>query len=175
MPIGLTLLLPGTFDLSLWRTTDYTIPFGVSVSAIRVCGNASLRAFIGRAQEGPGEAEHELLSCVSETTAELFNNGGISRVFGRPRLLEVVVWKDKDPVTKEDCWKTGILRDALLQGAWTTKDEELKLLEKDYPLPELRIPNLSLNKGIARRSQGWFYCAVAVGLVLQIERRRPSV
>ncbi|KAE8308763.1 hypothetical protein BDV41DRAFT_567916 [Aspergillus transmontanensis] len=167
MPIGLTLILLGTFDLSLWRTTDYTISFGVSplgiltaaVSAIRVCGNASLRAFIGRAQEGPGEAEHELLSCVSETTAELFNNGGISRVFGRPRLLEVVVWKDKDPVTKEDCWKTGTLRDALLQGAWTAKDAGLKLLEKDYPLPELEIPNLSLNKGIARRSQGWFYCA----------------
>ncbi|GMG32672.1 unnamed protein product [Aspergillus oryzae] len=139
-------------------------PLGIltaAVSAIRVCGNASLRAFIGRAQEGPGEAEHELLSCVSETTAELFNNGGISRVFGRPRLLEVVVWKDKDPVTKEDCWKTGTLRDALLQRAWTTKDEGLKLLEKDYPLPELEIPNLSLNKGIARRSQGWFYCAAA--------------
>ncbi|KAK6838724.1 hypothetical protein RU639_000093 [Aspergillus parasiticus] len=146
-------------------------PLGIltaAVSAIRVCGNASLRAFIGRAQEGPGEAEHELLSCVSETTAELFNNGGISRVFGRPRLLEVVVWKDKDPVTKEDCWKTGTLRDALLQGAWTAKDAGLKLLEKDYPLPELEIPNLSLNKGIARRNQGWFYCAAVVGLVLQI-------
>ncbi|KAE8357791.1 hypothetical protein BDV27DRAFT_151028 [Aspergillus caelatus] len=173
--ISSTLILPGTFDLSLWRTIDNTVSFRVYqsvrqsvVSAIRVCGNASLRAFIGRAQEGPGEAEHELLSCVSETTAELFNNGGISRVFGRPRLLEVVVWKDKDPVTKEDCWKTGTLRDALLQGSWTANDAGLKLFDKDYPLPELEIPNLSLNKGIARRSQGWFYCAAVVGFVLQI-------
>ncbi|KAE8382836.1 hypothetical protein BDV26DRAFT_252738 [Aspergillus bertholletiae] len=146
-------------------------PLGIltaTVSAIRVCGSPSLRAFIGRAQEGPGEAEHELLSCVSETTAELFNNGGISRVFGRPRLLEVVVWKDKDPVTKEDCWRTGTLRDALVQGVWTERHGTLNLHEKDYSLPELEIPNLSLNKGIARRSQGWFYCAAVLGLILQI-------
>ncbi|KAE8155760.1 hypothetical protein BDV40DRAFT_108163 [Aspergillus tamarii] len=146
-------------------------PLGIltaAVSAIRVCGNPSLRAFIGRAQEGPGEAEHELLSCVSETTAELFNNGGISRVFGRPRLLEAVVWKDKDPLSKEDCWKTGTLRDALVQGVWSTENGGLSLHEKDYSLPELEIPNLSLNKGIARRSQGWFYSAAVLGFVLQI-------
>ncbi len=62
------------------------------VSAIRVCGNPSLRAFIGRAQEGPGNAEIELLSCTSETTAELWNEGGIARVFGKPQILEVVRW-----------------------------------------------------------------------------------
>lgn len=46
------------------------------VSVIRVCGGSSLRAFIGRAQEGPAEAESELLPRVSESTAELFNEGG---------------------------------------------------------------------------------------------------
>ncbi|KAB8073732.1 hypothetical protein BDV29DRAFT_175032 [Aspergillus leporis] len=146
-------------------------PLGIltaAVSAIRVCGNSSLRAFIGRAQEGPGDAEHELLSCVSETTAELFNNSGISRVFGRPRLLEVVVWKEKDPISKEGHWKIGTLRDALQQDAWTTEDGRKILDEKDILRPELEIPNLSLNKGIARRSQGWFFCAAILGLVLQI-------
>ncbi|KAE8154034.1 hypothetical protein BDV25DRAFT_6130 [Aspergillus avenaceus] len=133
------------------------------VSAIRVCGNASLKAFIGRAQEGPGEAEHELLSCVSETTAELFNNGGISRVFGRPRILEVVVWKDQDPVSNETCWRIGTLRDALQQDAWVGSEA---LDEKGY-LPELDIPNLSLNKGIKRRSQFWFYLAAVVAFLLQ--------
>jgi ankyrin repeat protein len=147
-------------------------PLGIltaAVSAIRVCGNPSLRAFIGRAQEGPGEAEHELLSCVSETTAELFNNGGISRVFGRPRLLEVAVWQGKDPISKEGYREIGTLRHALQQKAWIAKDGDRMLNEKeDFLLPELGIPNLSLNKGIARRSQGWFYCAAALGLVLQI-------
>ncbi|KAF5859692.1 hypothetical protein ETB97_002533 [Aspergillus alliaceus] len=139
-------------SVSLLDTFIFALaPLGIltaTVSAIRVCGNSSLRAFIGRAQEDPGEAEHELLSCVSETTAELFNNGGISRVFGRPRLLEVVAWKDKDPVSKEDSWKTGTLRDALQQGAWTARDGTWNFHEKDYSLPELDIPNLSLNKGV---------------------------
>ncbi|BCR93984.1 ankyrin repeat domain-containing protein [Aspergillus luchuensis] len=137
------------------------------VSVIRVCGNSSLRAFIGRAQEGPGEAENELLSCVSETTAEMFNNGGISRVFGRPRLLEVIAWEETDPQTKERSYRIGTLRDALREGAWLAGKGSWILDEKEY-LPELDIPNLSLNKGIEKSSQGWFYAAAVLGLGLQV-------
>ncbi|PLB38401.1 ankyrin repeat domain-containing protein [Aspergillus candidus] len=137
------------------------------VSVIRVCGNSTLRAFIGRAQEGPGEAEHELLSCVSETTAELFNNGGISRVFGRPQILEVVVWNEIDPTTKETVRKIGTLHQAILENAWIVGEGRSMLDIRGY-MPELDIPNLSLNKGIKRRSQGWFYCAAALGIGLQI-------
>lgn len=60
------------------------------VSAIRVCGGPSLGAFIGRAQEGRGVAEAELCSSTSRDVCELWNNGGIARVFGRPRILELV-------------------------------------------------------------------------------------
>lgn len=137
------------------------------VSVIRVCGNSSLRAFIGRAQEGPGEAENELLSCVSETTAEMFNNGGISRVFGRPRLLEIIAWEETDPQTKERSYRIGTLRDALREGAWLAGKGSWILDEKEY-LPELDIPNLSLNKGIEKSSQGWFYAAAVLGLGLQV-------
>jgi ankyrin repeat protein len=76
---------------------DYFIfamaPMGILtglVSAIRVCGNPSLRAFIGRAQEGAGNAEAELCSSTSRDVCELYNSGGIARVFGRPKILEVV-------------------------------------------------------------------------------------
>lgn len=61
------------------------------VSAIRVRGSPSLRAFIGHAQEGGGIAEAELRSSTSRDVCELYNNGGIARVFGRPKLLEVVL------------------------------------------------------------------------------------
>lgn len=78
-------------------TIDYFIfamaPMGILtaiVSAIRVCGSPSLRAFIGRAQEGGGVAEAELCSSTSRDVCELYNNGGIARVFGRPKILEVV-------------------------------------------------------------------------------------
>ncbi|KAF4994608.1 hypothetical protein FDECE_13065, partial [Fusarium decemcellulare] len=76
---------------------DYFIfamaPIGVLtalVSAIRVCGSSSLRAFIGRAKEGEGNIEAELLSSTSNDVCELYNNGGIARVFGRPNVLEIV-------------------------------------------------------------------------------------
>jgi hypothetical protein len=60
------------------------------VSAIRVQGNTSLRAFIGRAQEGTGAIEAELCSSTSRDICEIYINGGITRTFGTPRLLELV-------------------------------------------------------------------------------------
>ena len=60
------------------------------ISAIWVCGSPSLRAFIGRAQEGEGIAEAELCSSTSRDICEVYSNGGTARVFGRPKLLEVV-------------------------------------------------------------------------------------
>lgn len=138
------------------------------VSVIRVCGSSSLRAFVGRGQEGPGEAERELLSCVSETTAEVFNNGGVSRVFGKPEILEVVAWEDQKAKEGERSLQIGTLHDALREGAWYRegyKGEHLD--EQDYP-PALDVPNLSLNTGIKRRRQGWFYFAAVLGCVLQI-------
>jgi len=75
---------------------DYFIfamgPIGILtaiISAIRVCGSLSLRAFIGRAQEGGGIAEAELRLSTSRDVCELYNNGGTVRVFGRPKLLVV--------------------------------------------------------------------------------------
>lgn len=60
-------------------------------SAIRVAGDASLRAFIGRAQEGDGAVEAELCTSTSRDVCELFHRGGITRVFGRPKILEIVL------------------------------------------------------------------------------------
>jgi ankyrin repeat protein len=76
---------------------DYIIfalaPIGIMtamVSAIRVCGSSALRAFIGRAQEGEGDVEAELCTSTGRDVCELFNRGGITRVLGRPQILEVV-------------------------------------------------------------------------------------
>ncbi|KAF3083749.1 hypothetical protein TWF706_001100 [Orbilia oligospora] len=68
-------------------------PLGVLtavVSVIRVCGSSSLKAFVGRAQEAHGISEAELCSSTSRDVCELWSNGGISRIFGRPRILEFV-------------------------------------------------------------------------------------
>ncbi|CAL5866205.1 uncharacterized protein PFLUO_LOCUS412 [Penicillium psychrofluorescens] len=145
-------------------------PLGVLtavVSVIRVCGGASLRAFIGRAQEGPGDAEKELLPCVSESTAEIFNDAGISRVFGRPKIVEIVAWEQTDSKTGEKSMEIGTLREALLKDAWYCKGDELDKNDIEG-IPELDIPNLSLNKGIKRKGQFWFYCAAGLGTVMQL-------
>jgi hypothetical protein len=141
-------------------------PLGVLtavVSVIRICGSSSLRAFVGRAQEGPAEAESELLSCVSESTAELFNDGGITRVFGRPKIMVIIAWEEKDNDTGKMSTKIGTLKEALKEEAWSCEDKT-----PSSELPELDIPNLSLNKGIKRRGQGWFNCAAVFGSILQI-------
>ncbi|KAJ5510384.1 hypothetical protein N7453_002487 [Penicillium expansum] len=140
-------------------------PLGVLtsvVSVIRICGSSSLRAFVGRAQEGPAEAESELLPCVSESTAELFNDGGITRVFGRPKIVEIVAWEDVDPRTGKMGTNIGTLKDALEEKAWSCNSKH-----RPSEIPELHIPNLSLNKGIKRRDQFWFHCAAILGGILQ--------
>jgi hypothetical protein len=145
-------------------------PLGVLttvVSVIRVCGGSSLRAFIGRAQEGPAEAESELLPCVSESTAELFNDRGISRVFGRPKVLEIVAWEKEGVKPGERSVEFGTLLDAIKQGAWSVKGTGHSA-EDWCRMAEVGIPNLSLNKGIKRRKKFWFYCVAILGSALQI-------
>jgi ankyrin repeat domain-containing protein 50 len=141
------------------------------VSAIRIRGNASLRAFVGRGQEGPGDAEQELLSCVSGTTAELFHNGGISRIFGKPKILEVKVTRDpQDPLKLH----IESVSKALADKYTSTKSQEQCAeseegsAESQELIKDFDIPNLSLNKGITRQSRYWTSVACIIGSVLQI-------
>lgn len=119
------------------------------VSLIRVCGNSTLRAFIGRAQEDPGSSELELLSCVSDTTAEVFTESGVARITGNPKILEIVA----------------------SEGGAVTVDTLSEAVGKSWPADlekDANLPNLSLNKGIRRRSPFWFYLAAFFGTGLQL-------
>lgn len=96
-------------SLTYW---DYFIfsmePLGIIttvVSVIRVRGGPSLRAFIGRAQEGAGTIEAELCSSTSHDVCEVYNNGGIARIFGRPKLLEVIFKKEAPDTEFEDSYE----------------------------------------------------------------------
>ncbi|GIJ84931.1 hypothetical protein Asppvi_003786 [Aspergillus pseudoviridinutans] len=105
-------------SLNVWDNFVFAVaPLGVLtavVSAILVCGSPSLRAFIGRAAEGSGQAEVELLSCTSETTTELYSDRGISRVFGEADILEIVqadMTKLRDFSDKEHAQVLALLRE----------------------------------------------------------------
>ncbi|KAH6887638.1 hypothetical protein B0T10DRAFT_549622 [Thelonectria olida] len=67
------------------------------VSCIRVCGGSFLRSLVGRAREPHGMPEIEVCSSTSENVCELWSNGGICRVFGRPKLLEFIYRAPTDP------------------------------------------------------------------------------
>ncbi|KAK8220899.1 hypothetical protein IWZ01DRAFT_477832 [Phyllosticta capitalensis] len=169
-------------------------PIGVLtavVSAIRVCGSPSLRAFIGRAQEGEGDAEVQLCSSTSRNVGELYNKGGVARIFGRPELLEIV---HSPNLSDEDFYDTkdgtagihlpkeyfthlgeGSDSDWIEMGKdrgeqISSKDEESQKYNKPNHEDLHRFapsPNISLNVGIKPRKRFWFTMAAVVGIVLQ--------
>ncbi|PGH32760.1 hypothetical protein GX50_04475 [[Emmonsia] crescens] len=165
-----------------------TAPLGIItavVSTIRVYGTPSLRAFIGRAQEGAGSAEAEICSSTSRDVCELYNNGGVARVFGRPKLLEIIhdVQATEDDFyqkTPETPPSAGIysFEDYLKkpENEWTEikkpfDDEECVLsLLNNRETPQLNFapnPNLSLNVGIKEQKMRWYIAASILGVLLQ--------
>jgi ankyrin repeat protein len=160
---------------------DYLIfavaPMGILtalVSAIRVCGSPSLRAFIGRAQEGGGIAEAELCSSTSRDVCELYNNGGIARVFGRPKILEVIYDPDHEDSPDETAGIYTLQEYLNNKGkkSWHRREGKQRGDTESDPKANLPVtafaPNLSLNIGIKKQSPVVFNTVAYGGLVLQI-------
>ncbi|KAI9853997.1 MAG: hypothetical protein M1813_001588 [Trichoglossum hirsutum] len=139
------------------------------VSAIRVCGGSSIRAFIGRAQEGRGLAEAELCSSTSHDICELWHNGGIARVFGRPRILELV--HDPHDGHFHDTVDAGRIRKPtaglypfrqyLKTTMGRSKWKEDAVADDEHLDNFAPNPNLSLNIGI-KKGPSWVFWAVAL-------------
>lgn len=163
---------------------DYLIfamaPIGILtaiVSTIRVCGHSSLRAFVGRSQEGEGVIEAELCTSTSRDVCELFNRGGIARVLGKPSVLELVYDPSKAPsvsgksndselhlsrnyftgIKSSDDWQR-------VEGSVFERPSKKEALAEDFA-PN---PNLSLNVGIVKRPQWVFVAIAATGVILQV-------
>lgn len=151
------------------------------ISTIRVCGYSSLRTFIGRSQEG-GVIEAELCTSTSRDVCELFNRGGITRVLGQPRILELVYTPSHGGLGKQSL---GPVKDNIrldlsrncLEKVYSEQEEsgwksECSIFERrstrDRLTPSFAPnPNISLNAGIIKRPR-WVFVAIAViGLILQ--------
>lgn len=151
---------------------DYFIfamcPIGIIttvVSAVRLCGHSSLRAFVGRSQEGNGVVEAELCTSTSRDVCELFNRGGIARVLGRPTILELVQVEEQQPDRKAGL---HLSRHFFTMGEatipWTrVKDSHNLPLGSSASNP----PNLSLNVGIVKQDDWKFLMVAILGLLLQ--------
>ncbi|KAF2968429.1 hypothetical protein GQX73_g5126 [Xylaria multiplex] len=152
------------------------------VSAIRVCGGPSLRAFIGRAQEGGGIAEAELCSSTSRDVCELYHNGAIVRVFGRPKILEIVhdrdaALLDDNSEARPDCgiysFQEYIKKGFAKKAGWKEQnrrdggiEDQQKPLEgdRDKFAPN---PNLSFNIGIREQPGYVLVLAAVAGFLIQ--------
>lgn len=168
---------------------DYLIfamgPIGIltaMVSTIRVCGHSSLRAFIGKSQEGEGTIEAELCSSTNRDVCELFNRGGIARVLGRPNVLELVYTPQEGTegprsLADPDDFTLDLSRDYFVRASefgsstgWKRiKGTVLERSTKEQVLAEelAPSPNLSLNVGIFKRAK-WVSIAISViGIFLQ--------
>jgi ankyrin repeat protein len=168
---------------------DYFIfalgPIGIItaiVSTIRLCGNASLRAFIGRSQEGEGAIEAQLCTSTSRDVCELFTKGGVQRVLGRPSILELVY---VEPAEEPKLANIGHAQDAV--GLYLSRNYFEDRTTQENPdwqqisgssgkRPKGKIsggtvfapnPNLSLNIGVRRQPPWVFWLIATVGVVLQ--------
>ncbi len=150
------------------------------VSVIRLYGKASLKSFIGRAQEAHGVAEAELCSSTSQDVCEMWSNGGICRVFGRPKILEFIYTKGQNFYPMEGSEEEnspphcGIYRpkDVLndiskapdgCSDQWIEVDETPSSAYPGFA----PFPNLSLNVGTRRTSKRLLASAAAAGLLLE--------
>ncbi|KAK9443638.1 pfs, ankyrin repeats & 6-phosphofructo-2-kinase [Metarhizium brunneum] len=141
------------------------------VSVIRVCGHPSLRAFIGRSQEGEAAVEAELCASTSRDVCELFHKGGIARVLGRqPDLLELVAVSPAGGRGRGK--RLEIFQDHIRNADETMywKRSRGSVFSPDDKSGRCQMsptPNLSLNIGI-KRPKLWVVSLVALnGLVLQ--------
>ncbi|KFA51966.1 hypothetical protein S40293_09492 [Stachybotrys chartarum IBT 40293] len=147
------------------------------VSTIRVCGSPSLRAFIGRSQEGDGIVEVELCTSTSRDVCELFNKGGITRVLGQPKILELIYISPRphtgQGANEKELYLFRKCLEKLKKGenyaGWKEKTRRKWPFASDSkPSPLAPRPNLSLNVGI-RKQDDWVFSVVAiVGFFLQV-------
>ncbi|RYO95741.1 hypothetical protein DL764_007610 [Monosporascus ibericus] len=154
---------------------DYFIfamaPIGIItavVSTIRVCGSPSLRAFIGRSQEGDATIEAALCTSTSRDVCEMFNKGGITRVLGRPNILELVHNPSCSPNENLNLFRS-YLESGSVSCEWgrTTRPAGTQSGRCANTETLAPTPNLSLNVGIIQRPR-WVYFAVAgIGFILQ--------
>jgi hypothetical protein len=130
------------------------------VSVIRICGDSALKAFIDRAQEGSGVAELELCSSTGKDIADLYQHGFITRVFGRPHVLEALHAPQKkccnsqDSIDPSDIYTFGE-HQPTKQGQSEWHREGFAIRDDEHIIgnldPKNRLnPNLRLNLGFQR-------------------------
>lgn len=168
-------------------------PLGIITAmtgAIRVGGARWMKAVIGRAREGNGVVEAELMSSTSSDVCELWNGDGVVRVLGSAQVIELFYIDSTLPDRMDSHGRSD--RDILLQPLNTRNQEPIEIYDfesavksrvleskqsnRDQPIvpsPEngnsrKPAPNIALNIS-GQRISGFEFRAVAlIGTSLQM-------
>jgi hypothetical protein len=134
------------------------------VSAIRVSGRPKwLKSVIGRAREGRGNVEIELMSSTSADVCELWDGQSIVRVLGSSSVIELILGDPNSapfgaPDPPKECYGIFSLVEAKQSRIIT---ETQNSWSDAFPELEKSPPNMALNI-FSKRRDSWELYAVAV-------------
>jgi len=166
-------------------------PLGIITAitgAIRVGGSAEMKAVIGRAREGKGVVEVELMSSTSDDVCELWNGDSVVRVLGSSPIIELYYLEYTPPRSPNQLYHNiSRLPDqgAPLHGndAWNSDSTKIydfksakdaRILETMHPnqlndeQDDKIAPNIALNISSQRVSDLEFKVVAVVGSLLQL-------
>jgi len=146
-------------------------------SAIRVGGPSSFKAIIGRAREGKGVVEVELMSSTSHDVCELWNGDRVARILGTkepPSIIELLYSKDSnsnnpEPQERQKHYQAEIysFESGKLAGVIIPKDRQSVPSSEDTEINANEPPNLGLNIGGQWVSDLELKAIAMVGIILQ--------
>jgi len=136
------------------------------IGAIRIAGPNWLRAVVGRAREGEGVAESEIMSSTSGSVCELWSGRSIVRLLGSPDLLELV-YVPYDNNREESLRNVAVfdLAEAVTQGhlhAPNDASDTLSIMLKRKDPPNL---SLSVEGALCGKIELWTFAII--GIIIQ--------
>ncbi len=141
------------------------------VSAIRVSGRPKwLKSVIGRAREGRGNVEIELMSSTSADVCELWDGQSIVRVLGSSSVIELILGDPNSapfgaPDPPRECYGIFSLVEAershIIEGTENSWRVAFSELEKSPP-------NMALNIFSKRRHRRELYAVAVLGTGVQV-------
>ncbi|KAF8541770.1 hypothetical protein BDD12DRAFT_945844 [Trichophaea hybrida] len=136
------------------------------VGAIRVGGPMWLKAAIGRARENRAVAELELMTSTSDEVGELWQDGAVVRLLGKPDSLQLIYFEK----FRDDNETFGLFTVEMAEELGYIKsqhEEDSKIAQRDDQSSLPLAPNVLINLQASNKSKDLYFTA-GCGLLLQV-------
>ncbi|KAI5779591.1 hypothetical protein EDC01DRAFT_306414 [Geopyxis carbonaria] len=153
-------------------------PLGIITAitaAIRVDGTAWMKAAIGRAREGKGQVEIELMSSTSPDVCELWTGDSVVRVLGTPSIFEIYYVESAPGDFSNDEDQVELLSGLDPSGIYDSRTAKAAQIITTDQRTNVQsgnsskvAPNIALNISGAKISKFEFLVVAATGTALQL-------